>query len=175
VPDGGLVGKTLLPGADDGWTRLPYDHPMTEHADRPLVTVLLAVVGAHLRGQPLHHQLTDRRAEFVTAASTAPNYRLYALATDPPKPGLVRVAPDDPTGAAIEVEVWSLGETEFGSFVAAIPSPLGIGKVTLADGSEVSGFIVEPVATEGSTEITRYGGWRAYLAQGATDGEHMGG
>ncbi len=126
-----------------------------------MTDILLAVAGAHLSGQPLNPQLTERDAELVTTTTTSPDYRLFALATEPPKPGVVRVASG---GAALEVEVWRLTEAAFGSFVAALPQPMGIGKVSLADGALVSGFIVEPVATEGAEDITRFGGWRGYLA-----------
>ncbi|WP_208544614.1 hypothetical protein [Rathayibacter sp. VKM Ac-2759] len=124
-------------------------------------TVLLAVAGAHLSGQPLNRQLTDRDAELVTTTTTSADYRLYALQTVPPKPGVVRVASG---GAALEVEVWRLTEAAFGSFVAALPHPMAIGSVSLADGSLVSGFLVEPLALETADDITSFGGWRAYLA-----------
>jgi allophanate hydrolase len=123
--------------------------------------VRLAVVGAHLRGQPLNRQLRDLGAVFVEQTHTAPCYRLFALpGTTPPKPGLVR----DRDGFAIEVEVWQLSETGFGRFVAAIPAPLGIGTVELASGEMVKGFLCEGLAVEGAEEISRHGGWRAYLA-----------
>jgi allophanate hydrolase len=121
----------------------------------------LAVVGAHLRGEPLNGQLTDRDARLVTSTSTAPCYRLFALDTVPPKPGLARVG-GDAAGAAIEVEVWELGLAEFGDFVAQVPAPMCIGKVVLADGTDVSGFLCEPYALDGADEITSFGGWRAY-------------
>lgn len=122
--------------------------------------VLLAVAGAHLRGQPLHHQLAVRGAVFERATTTSADYRLFALATEPPKPGVVRVASG---GAPLDVEVWRLSFAGFGSFVAALPQPMGIGRVSLEDGSLVSGFIVEPIATAGAEDITRFGGWRAFL------------
>ena len=122
----------------------------------------LAVAGAHLRGQPLNHQLVERGARFVAATRTAPVYRLFRLAqSDPPKPGLVHDAAG--AGAGIEVEVWELGPAEFGSFVAQVPPPLAIGTVSLEDGTEVSGFVCEPRALDGATEITRFGGWRTAL------------
>jgi allophanate hydrolase len=127
----------------------------------PADEVLLAVCGAHLDGQPLNHQLTGRGARLVARTATAPSYRMVALATDPPKPGLVRVAEG---GAAIEVEVWGLGPAAFGAFVAEVPAPLAIGTVALADGSEVPGFTCEPVAVDGAADITAHGGWRAWLA-----------
>ena len=127
-------------------------------------TVDMAVVGAHLSGQPLNHQLLERGGRLLRTCRTAPCYRLYALAnTTPPKPGLVR----DATGAgcAIEVEIWRLPLRHYGSFVAMIPAPLGIGGLELDDGSWVQGFLCEPSALAGAEEISCFGGWRAWLAQ----------
>jgi allophanate hydrolase len=123
--------------------------------------VRVAVAGAHLSGQPLNHQLTGRGARMVGTCRTSPEYRLYALETVPPKPGLVR----EPgfSGWGIEVEVWSVPENKFGSFVAEIPAPLGIGSVTLEDGTSVKGFICEQAGLSSALEITRFGGWRSYL------------
>ena len=125
--------------------------------------VEVAVVGAHLAGEPLNYQLTERGARFLKTCRTATDYRLYALAgTVPAKPGLVR----DPgfCGTGIEVEIWAMPEHRFGDFVAAIPAPLGIGAVRLDDGDEVKCFVCEPYAMAGATEITHLGGWRAYRA-----------
>ncbi len=122
----------------------------------------VAVCGAHLEGQPLNWQLTERGATLKAKTHSAPAYRLYALAGGPPlRPGMVM---DEAGGAAVEVEVWSVPAAEFGSFVAGIPAPLGIGRVRLADGSEVSGFICEPRGVEGAQDITGFGGWRKWLA-----------
>jgi allophanate hydrolase len=121
----------------------------------------LVVVGAHLSGQPLHHQLSSRHAQLMATTTTAATYRLHALPTSPPKPGLVRVASG---GAPIEVEVWALDHESFGSFVADVPPPLCIGTVELADGSTSKGFLVEPWAIDGAPDITDHGGWRAYVA-----------
>ena len=126
-------------------------------------SVLVAVAGAHLSGEPLNHQLTSRGSTLARACKTAPCYRLFALPnTTPPKPGLMRVAPGASDGAAIEVEVWRLSPSAFGTFVAAIPSPLGIAKLELEDGVEVSGFVCEAHATVGAEDISSYGGWRAF-------------
>jgi allophanate hydrolase len=123
--------------------------------------VSLAVVGAHLTGEPLNHELTSRGATFVRACRTAAEYRLYALAnTVPAKPGLMR--DPDFRGPGIEVEVWELADDAFGGFVDAVPPPLAIGSVALDDGSSVNGFVCEAFAIAGATEITEYGGWRAY-------------
>jgi allophanate hydrolase len=124
--------------------------------------IRLAVVGAHLRGQPLNSQLTDRNARFVMTTTTSADYLLYALNTDPPKPGLVRT--DTARGRVIEVEVWELAEAAFGTFVAAIPAPLAIGKLELADGSVIPGFVCTPDALADAHDITSHGGWRAYRA-----------
>ena len=124
-------------------------------------SVLLAVVGAHLSGQPLNGQLTSRGATLVRACRTWPCYRLFALAgTKPPKPGLVKTVEG---GAAIEVEVWELNAQSFGSFVAEVPPPMVIGTLQLDDGTFVKGFLCEPYSTANSADITSYGGWRAYL------------
>jgi allophanate hydrolase len=124
--------------------------------------IKLAVVGAHLRGQPLNRQLLELGSVFVEATHTAPNYRLYALPnTTPPKPGLVRAT----EGEEIELEVWALSEAAFGRFVAAIPAPLGIGTVELRSGEGVKGFLCEDYAIRGAEDISRFGGWRGYLAR----------
>lgn len=121
--------------------------------------VRVAVVGAHLSDMPLNFQLTQRSATFVEHTTTAPCYRLYALAnTQPPKPGLVKAE----QGAAIRVELWDIPLARFGEFVAEIPAPLGIGTLLLADGRRVKGFICEPWALQGAMDITEFGGWRNY-------------
>ena len=123
----------------------------------------LFVVGAHLSGMPLNRELTGPGGFLLRAAQTAPGYRLYALAgTVPPKPGMVY----EPgfQGPGLAVEVWALPAAAFGAFVAAIPAPLGVGKITLDDGSQVTGFLCEAHALAGAEEITRFGGWSAYRA-----------
>jgi len=129
--------------------------------------VHLAVVGAHLTGQPLNGQLTSRGARLIRAARTASGYRLFSLRnTVPAKPGLVR-APGF-GGPGIAVEVWALSPAAFGEFVAEVPAPMTIGTVDLADGTRVKSFLCEPYAVEGSEEITVYEGWIAYRRQLAT-------
>ncbi|MDR3465525.1 MAG: allophanate hydrolase [Xanthobacteraceae bacterium] len=125
-------------------------------------SIEIAVVGAHLSGMPLNRELTELGASFRRAAKTTAGYRLYALAgQQPPKPGLVRDAAG--TGA-IEVEVWSLSPDAFGRFVAAIPAPLCVGTVRLADGTAPKGFLVEAAGLADATDITETGGWRRYMA-----------
>jgi allophanate hydrolase len=129
-------------------------------------TLALAVVGAHLAGQPLHGQLVERGCRLRARTTTATAYRLYALpGTTPPKPGLARVAEGAADGCAIEVEVYDMPLDAVGSFLALIPPPLGLGSVQLADGQWVKGFVCEGAALQGAVDISAHGGWRAYLEQ----------
>jgi allophanate hydrolase len=181
TPAGLPFGVTLVgpAGSDDGlaaWADRLHRHLSPGYgADRAALpqllavilevpTIRLGVVGAHLKGQPLNWQLTDRKARCLGQCLTAPDYRLYAL-TDiaPPKPGLVREPGFD--GKGIEIEIWSLDTEAFGSFTAEVPPPLAIGTLQLADGSSVKGFVCEPAGLDGANEITDFGGWRAYLDQ----------
>jgi allophanate hydrolase len=126
----------------------------------PAGYVPLAVCGAHLRGEPLNHQLTEAGAFLIESTHTSREYRLYALrGTVPAKPGL---ALSHAGGATIEVEVWAVPENKFGPFVAAIPPPLGIGNCTLESGRSVKSFICEPHALSDAEEITHLGSWRVF-------------
>ena len=125
--------------------------------------IRVAVCGAHLAGLPLNPQLTSRGAHRVAATTSSAEYKFYALPGGPPfRPGMVKVAPGE-TGYAIEVEVWEMAAREFGSFVAGIPAPLGIGTITLASGEQVQGFVCEQYAVADALDISHFGGWRAYL------------
>lgn len=137
--------------------------PPAPPAEIPADWLQIAVVGAHLTGMPLNHELTGPGGRLVDTVRTAPGYRLYRLAgTVPPKPGMIF----DPTvsGPGLELEIWALPPAAFGRFVAAIPAPLGVGKVTLADGRAVTSFLCEAHALQGAEEITAFGGWRAWRA-----------
>lgn len=181
-PDGLPFGITLIAPAGADWplaelgqryhhaTGLPQG-ALAEPLPAPLVIpglatepmVQVAVVGAHLSGMPLNSQLTARGATLLACTETAPQYRLYALpGTVPSKPGLLRVAAAQ--GARIALEVWQMPARHYGSFVALIPSPLGIGTLLLADGSSVQGFVCEPAALDGALDISHHGGWRSYIA-----------
>jgi allophanate hydrolase len=145
------LGATTISSAD-----------LPDLLDAPPGCVAVAVVGAHLSGQPLNGQLLERGAVLARTCRTAAEYRLYELPNSTPrKPALMF----DPgfSGPGIEVEVWNLPVEHFGSFVSLVPPPLGIGKVQLEDGSQVCGFICEPRGIAGAREITRYGGWRKWL------------
>jgi len=150
---GGAVGATGDPLAGP---------VLTKAATADAIDVL--VVGAHLSGMPLNHQLTDLDGMLVETVRTAGDYRFYALpGTVPPKPALVR----DPgfAGGGIDGEVWRLSAEGYGRFVAQIPSPLGIGTIVLSDGRTVQGFLCEAWAVDGAEDITALGGWRAYMAR----------
>lgn len=137
--------------------RLPAAAPSRATASD---TVAVVVCGAHMSGLPLNHQLVDRGGRLQSVARTAPTYRLVALPDG--RPGLERVE----AGATVEVEVWELPLGSFGSFVAGIPAPLGIGTVQLADGRALKGFLCESIAARDARDISAFGGWRRYLAEG---------
>ncbi|HTJ62741.1 MAG TPA: allophanate hydrolase [Alphaproteobacteria bacterium] len=148
-----------LENASVGGTGLPLPTPSPGASQSNAIS--LAVVGAHLSGQPLNWQLIDRKARLVRTARTAPGYSFYALAgTKPAKPGLVY---DGKGKGLIEVEIWEVDASGYGTFVAAIPPPLGIGTIKLEDGSAVQGFICEAYAIETAEDITAFGGWRNWL------------
>jgi allophanate hydrolase len=145
-----------------GGTKEPYPACELSTFNRGQKRSRIAVVGAHLSGLPLNHQLTGRGAKLIETTRTAPEYRLYALPdTSPPKPGLVRTQPGD--GASITVEIWELSYDAFGSFVADVPPPLAIGTLRLRDGLLVKGFLCESVAVQHAEDISQFGGWRNYL------------
>jgi allophanate hydrolase len=124
-------------------------------------SMTIAVVGLHLAGEPRNHELLDRGATLVASVRTAPFYRLYRLPSG--VPGMVR---DDAHGAAIDLELWRLPATAVGSLLTGVAGPLGLGRVALADGSEVTGFLCEAYATAGALDITAAGGWRTYRLGG---------
>ena len=154
-------------GAPMGATGAFAKAPAASAAPAQSGRIEIAVVGAHLSGLPLNRELVELGGAFVRKVETTRDYRLFALPGAPPlKPGLLRVR--DGAGAAIKAELWSLDPAGFGAFVAKIPPPLGVGTLRFADGGSAKGFLVEAAAAEGAEDISRFGGWRAYLAAGAT-------
>ncbi|MFK7861137.1 MAG: allophanate hydrolase [Granulosicoccus sp.] len=144
----GAVNMTLSALSDTTVTRLDL--------------MQVVVCGAHLQGLPLNHQLLERGATLVRQTTTSDQYRLYALDEDPVlRPALVKT---ESKGACIDVEVWQLPSCEVGGFLQHIGAPLGLGKVELKDGEQVTGFIAEPTALIGANDITAYGGWRTFLS-----------
>ena len=177
VPAGTVAGLPfgiMLTGPAGSDARLAEIAARFDNAD-----VDLLVVGAHLSGQPLNHELLTAGGTLLGPAATAPAYRLYALDTRPPKPGLVRVAPvhpavspgDVPAGSAgagesIAGEVWRLPAAGFARFMTGLTAPMAIGRVCLDDGRDVLGFLCEPAAVRGAADITSFGGWRDWLSRG---------
>jgi allophanate hydrolase len=165
--DGGEFGVTVLARAFADRVAVDIAALITESPAAAPGSALgppaieLLVVGAHRTGQPLNGQLTALGARFAQTVHTADRYKMYALDTVPPKPGLVRVEED---GEAVEGELWLLGAAALGTFLAALPEPMVLGPVTLADGRTVVGFGCEPLAVAGAPDITRFGSWPAYLA-----------
>lgn len=168
VTDGAQFGITLLaPGFHDGviadlaarFLDVPSTETWPESGGAPLTE--LAVFGAHLRGQPLEHQLTGRGARWAGPITTAPHYRLYALDTVPPKPGLIRVGEG---GAPIIGERWLLSPAALGEFLAELPAPMLLGKVELDDGRWITGFGCDHIAPTHGRDITEYRGWLAAMA-----------
>jgi hypothetical protein len=128
-----------------------------------MTMIQVAVCGAHMQGLPLNQQLTSLGGEFVLATTTAPHYKLFKLnGFTPARPGLIRVTEG---GKSIALEVWQLPIENYGQLVAGVPAPLGFGTLELADGSTVQGFLCETYATENATDISNFGGWRAFLNQ----------
>ncbi|WP_426443060.1 allophanate hydrolase [Bradyrhizobium genosp. P] len=182
-PDGAPFGITLLAPAgrdaelasigrafhaDTGLAVGAKSLPQPPLAATPMAAqdeIPIAVVGAHLSGMALNGELTALDARLLEEAVTAADYRLYALDTTPPKPGMLRI--EAGTGTGIKLELWVMSPAAFGKFVAAIPPPLSIGTIRLADGREAKGFLVEPAAINGAKDISAYGGWRAFVAEKA--------
>ena len=145
-----------------GGTRLPYPETPVAREENNSDRMMIAVVGAHLTGEPLNYQLTDRDARFVRTAKTAPSYQLFALpGTSPAKPGLIRIRAEG--GVSIFVEIWELPLHQFGNFMRQVPSPLTIGMIHLSDGRTVKGFLCEEAAVQDALNISAFGGWKAYL------------
>jgi allophanate hydrolase len=124
--------------------------------------VLVAVVAAHRRGQPLHPELLALGARFAGIGRTAPVYRLLALPGEEVlRGGLVRVADG---GAEVEVELFRLPVPAVGRLAVALPAPLAVGTLVLADGRSVVGIVCEGWAAGTARDVTAHGSWTAYLA-----------
>ncbi len=128
--------------------------------------VELVVFGAHLRGGPLAHQLTDLGARFGGELTTAPRYRMTVLDTTPAKPAITRCA-DGVAGTALTGHRWLLSPAALGTFLATLPAPMQLGKVEFADGTWRTAFGCDGVAAAGGTDISGYGSWLAAVAAGA--------
>jgi allophanate hydrolase len=128
-------------------------------------SVELVVFGAHLKGGPLVHQLTDLGARWTGEVTTAPRYRMSVLPTTPAKPAITRV-PDGAAGAALLGHRWLLSPAALGRFLAALPVPMQLGKVEFDDGTWRTAFGCDGAAATGA-DISAYGSWPAAIAAGA--------
>jgi allophanate hydrolase len=119
----------------------------------------IAVVGVHMKGLPLNHQLTNRGGRLLIMTKTSPHYSLFKLGDEKPlRPGLVHTG----QGASIELEVWALPKMQLADFIGQIPSPLSIGTIGLIDGQQVKGFLCESIGTKSARDISEFGGWRSF-------------
>jgi allophanate hydrolase len=128
--------------------------------------VELVVFGAHLRGGPLAHQLTDLGARFAGELTTVPRYRMTVLDTTPVKPAITR-CPDGVAGAALTGHRWLLSPAGLGMFLANLPAPMQLGKAEFDDGSWRTAFGCDGAAAADGTDISGYGSWPAALVAGA--------
>lgn len=174
--DGAQFGVTLLAPAfrdsviADLAARFLAEPRQPSWVESCFPTVELAVFGAHLRGQPLDHQLISRGARWVGPIKTAPNYQLFALDTEPPKPGLIRNCQG---GSTIVGEQWSLSPAALGEFLADLPAPMMLGKVELDDGTWITGFGCDHSAPAAGRDITEHGGWLAAMAPAGSPGRRL--
>jgi len=170
----GWEAEVQLPMGAQLGARVPWVHPASIDLPERIAgeaVVPIGVVGAHLEGLPLHHQIVNAGARLLGRTRTAPRYKLFALPGGPPaRPGLVRANiaggadAGDPQGvASIEVEVYAFPQHAVGPFLSMIAPPLGLGSLELEDGRWIKGFICEPCGLDGATDITASGGWRYHL------------
>ena len=143
----GAVNETVHPSSSVPW-------PVAAGA----AAVPLVVVGAHRKGQPLAPQLEALGAAWAGPVRTAARYRMVSLDTVPPKPGVYRA---EDGGAELVGERWLVSEAGLGAFLAALPEPMLLGSMELADGSRAVGFACDAVAAAQGDDITRYGDWLA--------------
>jgi hypothetical protein len=142
-----------------------HDEAVTLRDKERRVDFPLAVNGTLMRGLELNPRMLAVGGRFDREATTTPQYRLWSI--DDRHPAMIRVREG---GVAVAVEVWRIPETGFAQLLIGEPPGLCIGKVQLADGEETLGVLGEPALCEGQREITRYGGWRAYIAARAAGG-----
>ena len=118
----------------------------------------LAVNGTLMRGLELNNNLLQVGAVFVCETITAPIYRLWSI--DDRHPAMMRVGTG---GNSITLEIWSLPPAGLAKILQQEPAGLCIGKIKLADNSDVLGVLGEPFLCEGQREITEFGGWHNYI------------
>jgi len=124
-----------------------------------VATVRLAVNGTLMRGLELNSNLLTVGATFVCEAQTDPHYRLWSIGDR--HPAMMRVATN---GTTVALEIWELPAAAIATILEQEPAGLCIGRITLADGSSILGVLGEAFLCESGIDITKFGGWRAYMA-----------
>jgi gamma-glutamylcyclotransferase (GGCT)/AIG2-like uncharacterized protein YtfP len=121
-------------------------------------TIHLFVNGTLMRGDVLHANLDGAR--FVSAARTAPRYRLFSIGDI--HPGMT---PTDHEGVSVTGEIYELELGHLERLLADEPAGLGVGVVELETGEKMLGiFWVASELPSTAVEISRFGGWREYRA-----------
>ena len=106
--------------------------------------IAIAVVGAHLSGMPLNGELRGYGARFLRGDHDRAGLSPLALAgTRPPSPDCCGWRAARARRSRSRSGRCRRG---FGRFVAAVPPPMSIGTLVLADGGTVKGFLVEAEA-----------------------------
>jgi AGZA family xanthine/uracil permease-like MFS transporter len=124
--------------------------------ERPLDDSLLYVNGTLMRGLGLHENLSG--AEFLEEVSTAPKYRVHSIGDV--HPGMYKVESD---GASIPGELYAVPMGVLLKVIEGEPPGLSRGPVELADGRVVPGILFDEQAARKHPDITKHGGWRAYM------------
>jgi allophanate hydrolase len=153
--------------ADTEWSETDTTPHWTESAPVVLVEPRgfdLLVVGAHLSGLPLHGRLRRHGSLFAGEVRTADGYTLVALGDPLNRPGMVRTSSD--AAGSVLGELWRVPETALSALLLEAAAPLGLGRVTLADGREVIGYLCEASAAEGKPVVAD-GDWRAHVSRAA--------
>ena len=126
-----------------------------------MTNVPLFVNGEGMSGGQVHYSIEGH--PFLGKARTAPRYRFFSVRDEFPA-----LWPVDEGGVSIDGELY---EVPLGvirdSFMPAEPPELELGVLELADGGSALVVLLRRsvyVARDGLTDISRYGGWRAYRA-----------
>jgi len=124
-----------------------------------MASVHLAINGTLMRGLELNPNMLAVGAEFLSETTTTASYRLWSIGDR--HPAMQRVCEN---GVAISLELWQVPMAGLVTILLQEPPGLCIGRVELANGEWVLGVLGEAILCNSGHEITRWGGWRAYLA-----------
>ena len=117
---------------------------------------LMFLTGDGMRGGPLHRHIEG--ATLVGERHTLPRYRFYSVRDE--FPALCPVTED---GHPIAGELYDVPMAQLHELLAREPPELELSIVELEPGELSFGMILRRGESEHAfTDITRYGGWRAY-------------